>query len=164
MAYLEHVTHPFLPIHDGQSRILILGSFPSVKSRETDFYYGHPRNRFWSVLANIFSCDLPGTPEEKTQLILSHRLALWDVIASCDVHASSDASVKNADPVRISDVTDHNPIERVLLNGALAGRLYRQHLLPLCHLPCEVLPSTSAANAAFSLERLCAVWGPALLH
>ena len=155
---MTHVEHPFPPVVGPDSRILILGSFPSVRSREEGFFYGHPRNRFWPMLAQIFGEDLPQTIPEKRALILRHGLALWDVIASCDIQGSSDASVQHAQPVNIRAVTDVAPIVRVICNGALAGKLYAKHLEPLLGIPALVLPSTSPANASYSLDKLCACW------
>lgn len=160
---LTHVTHPFEPVVSPQSDTLILGSLPSVRSRAEGFYYGHPRNRFWQVLAAVYGDALPADIPGKRALILRHRLALWDVIASCDIAGSSDASVRNAVPVDIAQVTDAAPIARVFCNGALAGRLYARYLQPRLLLPATVLPSTSPANAAWSTERLTAAWQDALI-
>lgn len=152
------VDHPFPPVMDECSRILILGSFPSVKSREDGFFYGHPRNRFWPMLAQIFGEPAPATIPEKKALLLRHRLALWDVIASCRIVGSSDASIRDAVPVDIQRVLAVAPIQRIICNGALAGKLYRQHLLPITGIQAVVLPSTSPANAAWSLPRLADAW------
>lgn len=159
---MEHIDHPFPPVVDERCRTLILGSFPSVKSRENAFYYGHPQNRFWRVLAAVFGEDVPADIRAKKALLLRHGLALWDVIASCDIEGSSDASVKNAVPVDIARVTAIAPIRRVICNGGLAVKLYRQHLLPLTGIEALTAPSTSPANAAWSLTRLTAAWGALL--
>ncbi|MGN0972920.1 MAG: DNA-deoxyinosine glycosylase [Aristaeellaceae bacterium] len=159
---MNEVVHPFPPVVGPESRTLILGSFPSVRSREEGFFYGHPRNRFWPMLAAIYSEEAPLTIPEKQSLILRHGLALWDVIASCRIEGSSDASVRDAVPVDIARVTAVAPIERVICNGALAGRLYARHLQPQVHWPALVLPSTSPANAAWSLARLTEAWRGAL--
>ena len=156
------ISHPFPPLYNENSRVLILGSFPSVKSREEGFFYGHPRNRFWPMLAQLFGEDCPSAVEDKKALLLRHQLALWDVIASCRIDGSSDASVREAVPVDISRVTNHAAIQRVVCNGALAGKLYRQHLQPLLGLEALILPSTSPANAAWSLSRLAEAWREAL--
>lgn len=161
---MQHIEHPFPPVVDEDCRILILGSFPSVKSREDGFFYGHPQNRFWRVLAAVFGEEVPTDIPAKKDFLLRHHIALWDVIASCEIEGSSDASVKNAIPVDISRVTDAARIERVICNGKLAGKLYQQHLLPLTGSEALVLPSTSPANAAFSLEKLIADWRTALLQ
>lgn len=160
---LTHVTHPFAPVVSPRSDTLILGSLPSVRSRTEGFYYGHPQNRFWQLLAAVYGDALPQDIPAKRALILRHRLALWDVIAACDIAGSADASVRNAVPVDIAQVTDVAPIARVFCNGALAGRLYARYLQPRLCLPTTILPSTSPANAAWSTERLIAAWQAALL-
>ena len=159
---MNEVIHPFPPVVGPESRTLILGSFPSVRSREEGFFYGHPRNRFWPMLASIYDEETPLTIPERRSLILRHGLALWDVIASCRIEGSSDASVRDAVPVDIARVTAVAPIERVICNGALAARLYAQHLQPILHKPALALPSTSPANAAWSLARLTERWHDAL--
>lgn len=160
---MARVTHPFLPVVDEGCRILILGSFPSVKSREDGFFYGHPQNRFWRMLASVFGEDIPADIPGKKALLLKHHIALWDVIAACDIEGSSDASVKNAVPVDIELVLRAAPITRVICNGALAGRLYARYLQPVTGIGAVVLPSTSPANAAWSLERLTNTWRDMLL-
>lgn len=155
---MMHVVHPFDPVVSPDSRILILGSLPSVKSREEGFYYGHPRNRFWPMLAAIFGEDCPAGNQARQELILRHGLALWDVIAECDIAGSADASVRGAMPVDISRVMEAAHIERIICNGTLAGRLYQQHLLPVTGIDAIVLPSTSPANAAWSLQKLTDAW------
>ena len=160
---MKQVQHPFPPVCDRNSRILILGSFPSVKSREEGFFYGHPRNRFWPLLAEIFSEEPPLTIPGKQRFLLRHNLALWDVIASCSIEGSSDASVRNAVPVDIRRITDTACIQRIICNGALAGKLYKQHLQPTLGMEALILPSTSPANAAWSLPRLAQAWRNALI-
>lgn len=155
---MDKVKHPFPPVVDENCRILILGSFPSVKSREDGFFYGHPQNRFWRMLATMFNEELPVGIPAKRAMLLQHNIALWDVIASCEISGSSDSSVKNAIPVNITRITSIAPIELVLCNGNLAGKLYKRHLEPVTGLSAEVLPSTSPANAAWSLERLVDAW------
>ncbi len=162
-ANLTHVEHPFGPLFSDESRVLILGSFPSVRSRAVNFFYGHPQNRFWPMLAAVFDVPVPVTTEEKKILVLTHRLALWDVIASCDIAASSDASVRNAVPTDIRRITDHAPIIRVLTNGALSTKLYRRYLEPVTGIAPTPMPSTSPANAACSWERLLDAWKKGLL-
>ena len=155
---MERIDHPFLPVVDENCRMLILGSFPSVKSREDGFFYGHPQNRFWRLLAAIFDEDIPLDIPAKKAFLLQHHIALWDVIASCEIEGSSDATIKNAVPVDIAKVLDLAPIMRVICNGALAGKLYKKYLQPLTGIDATVLPSTSPANAAWSLDRLQKVW------
>ena len=154
--------HPFPPVFDNRSRILILGSYPSVKSRQEGFFYGHPQNRFWPMVAAIVTEPVPVSVDEKKALLLRHGLALWDVIAACDITGSSDASIRNAVPVDIARITNCAPIERVICNGATAGRLYHKHLLPVTGMEAVVLPSTSPANAAWRMPALVDVWGQAL--
>ena len=160
---MARVTHPFPPVVDEKCGILILGSFPSVKSREDGFFYGHPQNRFWRMLASVFGEDIPADIPGKKALLLRHYIALWDVIASCDIEGSSDASVKNAVPVDIELVLRAAPITRVICNGALAGRLYARYLQPVTGIGAVVLPSTSPANAAWSLKKLTDAWRDMLL-
>jgi hypoxanthine-DNA glycosylase len=159
---MEQVEHPFPPVVDKDCRILILGSFPSVKSREDGFFYGHPQNRFWRMLAAIFQEDVPSDIAGKKALLLRHHVALWDVIAACEIAGSSDASVKNAVPVDIARITDVADIRHICCNGTLAGKLYKRHLQPLTGIEAVVLPSTSPANAAWSLEKLIDAWTASL--
>ena len=144
---MQQLEHPFPPVVDEECRILILGSFPSGKSREDGFYYGHPQNRFWKMLAAICREEIPTDIPEKRTLLLRHHIALWDVIASCEIEGSSDASVRNAVPVDISLITNVAPIERVICNGKLAAKLYHRHLEMLVGLPAVAMPSTIPANA-----------------
>ena len=159
---MSSVAHPFEPVVSPESRVLILGSFPSVKSREQGFYYGHPQNRFWRMLAEVYGEPLPLTIPDKRELVLRHGLALWDVIASCEITGSSDASVRNAVPVDIARVMGTADIQRVLCNGALSGKLYERYLRPVTGIDATILPSTSPANAAWTLPRLVAAWGAEL--
>lgn len=158
MTQHQHITHPFPPVFDENSRVLILGSFPSVKSREVSFYYGNPQNRFWRVLAALFGGDVPSTVEEKRAFLLSHGIALWDVIASCDIVGSDDSSIKNALPNDVKSLVAKARIERVFTNGGTAHRLYRAHLEREVGIEAAALPSTSPANASYSLMRLTEAW------
>ena len=146
--------HNIPPIFDKNSEILILGSFPSVKSRETGFFYGHPQNRFWRVLAALKNEETPQSIEEKKKFLLRNRVAVWDVIKSCDITGSSDSSIRNVIPNDISSILSASKIERIFTNGGTAYRLYRKYIgndaIPL--------PSTSPANAAYSLDRLINEW------
>ncbi len=150
--------HPIPPVYDPRCRVLILGSFPSVKSREAAFFYGHPQNRFWRMLGLVYGAAPPRTVAEKTAFLLAHGLALWDVIARCEIAGSADASIQNAQPNDLSPILDSCPIERILANGATAGRLYDRLCRPQTGRAAVVLPSTSPANAAWSLERLAEAW------
>ncbi|MBD5088440.1 MAG: DNA-deoxyinosine glycosylase [Clostridiales bacterium] len=158
MGEYQRVTHSFEPVYDENSKILILGSLPSIKSREEGFYYGHPRNRFWKVLSRILKCTEPVTIEEKKSMLLIHGIALWDVIASCEIKGSSDSSIKNVIPADILGLLRKTFIKKIYVNGKTAGTLYEKYVEPLTAMPCTVLPSTSPANAAYSLERLLEKW------
>ena len=157
------VTHPFPPLYHAESRILILGSFPSVKSREQAFFYGHPQNRFWKMLAAVYEEPVPETIPEKRRLILAQQLALWDCIQACTITGSADASVRDAVPTDLQPIFAETQIERVLCNGSLSGQLYQRYQLKATGLPAVTMPSTSPANAAWSLQRLTEVWRQALL-
>lgn len=154
----ERFTHTCYPIYDSECRVLILGTFPSVKSRETMFYYGHPQNRFWKLLPALFEELIPTTPEEKKALLLRHHIALWDVIESCEVTGSSDTSIKNVIPNDITLITRQCDIRAIVGNGATAEKLYNKYLKEKVGREMIKLPSTSPANATFSLERLIEHW------
>lgn len=152
----------FEPVFGPASRALILGSWPSPESWRQGFYYGHPRNRFWPLLARLCGAQTPATVEEKRALILQNGLALWDVLESCTVTGASDASIKDPVPVDLASLLAKAPVEAVLCNGATAFRLYEKLLRPVSRIPAVRLPSTSPANAAFGMEKLAAAWGGAL--
>ncbi len=154
---MSNEIHPFSPIYDEKAKILILGTFPSVKSRENEFYYGHPQNRFWKVLSAVFSDTLPETIPEKRDFLLKHRIALWDVIQSCNITGSADSSIKKAVPNDIPGLLEKTQIKKVFCNGKKAHGLYLQHFKSIS-LPVKALPSTSPANAAWSLEKLIHAW------
>lgn len=154
----EHIVHSFEPVYDKASEILILGTLPSVKSRENNFYYGHKQNRFWKVLATLLKEPVPETIEEKKAMLLAHRIALWDVIQSCDIKGSSDSSIKNVQPTDIGMILEKTNITRIYANGNKAGQLYKRYQFPVTGIEAMVLPSTSPANAAWSLDRLCEAW------
>lgn len=158
----QHVTHEFGPVYDAHSEAVILGSFPSVKSREQQFYYGHPQNRFWKVIAALTKEAVPQTVEEKRELLLSHHIALWDVIASCDIVGSSDSSIRNVTVNDIRRITEYAPVRAIYLNGNKAYQLFTKYMREQTTLPAVKLPSSSPANAACSLESLIAEWGKAL--
>lgn len=158
MTDRETLAHEIAPVYDSRSRVLILGSFPSVRSREIGFFYGHPQNRFWRTLAEVFEDDLPHTVAEKRDFLLRHGVALWDVIASCEITGSSDASIRNAVPNDLSGLLSIAPIERIFTNGKTAHRLYCRYLLTQTGREAVCLPSTSPANAAWTQERLNDAW------
>ena len=154
----EHIIHPFEPIYSKDSKILILGSLPSVKSREQNFYYGHPQNRFWRVVSSILQEPIPSTIEEKRNMLLRHDIAIWDVIYSCDIKGSSDSSIRNVVPTDIASLVKKTQITKIYCNGKIAGKLFQKYQESKAGIPAVVLPSTSPANAAFSLERLIQEW------
>lgn len=160
----EHVVHPIPPLYDADSRILILGSFPSVKSREAAFFYGHPQNRFWKVLPSVLGCKPVQTVAEKTALVLSHHIALWDSIQSCNIVGSSDSSIQNAVPNDLTPILQAAKIGKIFCNGATSYNLYHKYIEPTTNLPAVKLPSTSPANAAWSMERLCEAWNVILKY
>ena len=150
--------HNIPPVFDKNSKILVLGSFPSVKSREVKFFYGHPQNRFWKVISSVFDCECPQTVEEKKRFLLLNNIALWDVIRSCDITGSSDSSVKNAVPNDLSQILKNSDVTRIFTNGTLSYNLYNKLCLDDTGIEATKLPSTSPANAAWSQERLVAEW------
>lgn len=152
------VIHPVKPIFDENSRMLILGSFPSVKSREICFFYGHPQNRFWRVMARICNSKIPESIEEKSNLILSNNFAVWDVIHSCEIEGSSDSSIKNVVPNDISVILNNSRVDRIFVNGKKAESLYKKYIEKNVGIRAIYLPSTSPANAAWSEDRLTEIW------
>ncbi len=151
---MKKIKHDFVPIYNEESRILILGSFPSVKSREEGFYYGHPMNRFWKVISTVLSVELPVTIEEKTDMLLNHHIAIWDVIKECEITGSSDSSIKNVTVNDFMEILSQSRIKCIMTNGATASKLYEKYALPITGIKNVRLPSTSPANATWSLERL----------
>ena len=158
MAETASIIHPIPPLYDKSSRVLILGSFPSVKSREAMFFYGHPQNRFWKLMALLFEADIPSTVEEKKRLVLSHGIAMWDTIHSCTITGSSDSSIKDVVPNDLSVILNNSRVKRIFCNGAASHRLYQKYIYPINNIPAQKLPSTSPANAAWSLEKLAEEW------
>ena len=152
------ISHPFAPVFDKNSKVLILGSFPSVKSREQMFFYGHPQNRFWKVISTVFDRELPVTIEEKRNMLLSCGIALWDVIAFCDISGSSDSSIRNVVPNDLSVVLNSADIRAIFVNGKTAQKYYIRYTQPVVGKEAICLPSTSPANAAWSLEKLVEEW------
>ncbi|MCR5088516.1 MAG: DNA-deoxyinosine glycosylase [Oscillospiraceae bacterium] len=157
------ITHPFPPLFDSNSTVLILGSFPSVKSREQLFFYGHPQNRFWKVMARLLNSPVPASIPEKKALLLQNRIALWDSIASCEIEGSSDSCISSAEVNDLTPIFSGSEIRHVFCNGKKAWEMYHQYIEPRTGFPASCLPSTSPANAAWSLERLCRAWAAAIL-
>ncbi len=155
---MEQVKHEIPPIYDERSKILILGSFPSVKSREGHFFYHHPQNRFWRVLAAVTGQEMPGTIPEKKTFLLKNGIALWDVIASCEIEGSSDSSIRNVVPHDLRPILNTADIRQIYVNGGTAEKLYKKYTLPETGRTAVRLPSTSPANAACSLEKLIEQW------
>ena len=155
----ERVTHEFPAEFDAESRVLLLGSIPSPRSRETGFYYGHPQNRFWRVLAAVFGDPVPLTIPEKKALLRKHRVALWDVLESCTIVGAGDATIEDAVPNRIAELLGKTKIERIFCTGAAAHALYRKHCERETGIEAVRLPSTSPANCAVSFEELVEEWG-----
>ena len=157
------VEHPIRPVFDKNSRILILGSFPSVKSREVNFFYGHPQNRFWKVLAKVFGEEVPVSIEEKRTFLLANGVAVWDVIKSCDIVGSSDSSIKNVVPNDLREILDTAEIAHIFVNGKTAEQFYKKYIEKEIGRKAICLPSTSPANAAWSEEKLVDEWKKILL-
>ena len=152
------VMHPIAPIYDKHSTILILGSFPSVKSREEGFFYGHKQNRFWKVVSRVFEEEEPKTIEEKKALLLRKHIAVWDVIAGCDIEGSSDSTIKNVRPNDLSTILDNAQIKAIYVNGKTAEKYYKKYIEKTINRKAVCLPSTSPANAAWSIEKLLDTW------
>lgn len=159
----QSLTHTFEPIYNQDSKVLVLGTFPSVKSRESNFYYGHPQNRFWKVIASVTKNEVPETIEEKKELLLANHIAVWDVIKKCDIIGSSDSSIKNVEANDIAGLLKNANIKTIVANGATAERLYNVYVLSQTGVEIIKMPSTSPANAAWSLEKLCNEWEKVIL-
>lgn len=155
---MTRIQHPFDPLYNENSRVLILGSFPSVKSREQQFFYGHPQNRFWKVIAALFNEKVPSTIPEKKHLILSNGLALWDSIASCEITGSSDASIRNAKTNDLHVILDNCPIKMIICNGKKSYEFYQRYIEKTIEISAICLPSTSPANAVWTLDKLIEAW------
>ena len=154
----EHIVHPFPPLYDAESEILILGSLPSVKSREQLFFYGHPQNRFWRIMSAVLKEGLPVTIDEKKVMLHRNHIALWDTIYSCDIIGSSDSSIRNVVPTDLRTILAESRIRRIYCNGAASGKYYRKYQEKLLGMEAVILPSTSPANAAYSVEHLTEIW------
>ena len=155
--------HPFPPLYDKNSKVLILGSFPSVKSREEMFFYGHPQNRFWRVIAAVTGEETPVTIEEKSRLLHKNHIALWDVIASCDITGSSDSSIKNAVANDLTVILESADIKQIFVNGKTAEKYYNKYIRDTIGIEAVCLPSTSPANAGWNLEKLIEAWRAILI-
>lgn len=160
----QHIIHPIPPLYDAECKILILGSFPSIKSREAMFFYGHPQNRFWKLLARLFDEPVPQSIEEKRILALSRHIAMWDTIHSCTIVGSSDSSIRDVVPNDLSVILDQSEVRQIFCNGTASYNLYQKYIYPSTGIEAVKLPSTSPANAAYSLERLAAEWGRILQY
>lgn len=152
------IKHPFPPLYDKDSKILVLGSFPSVKSREQLFFYGHPQNRFWKVTAAVFGDDVPKSIEDKKAFLHKNHIALWDVIASCDIEGSADSTIKNVVPNDLDAIIKNSKVKRIFVNGKTAEKYYNKYTKDKLGRAALCLPSTSPANAAWSIERLVGAW------
>ena len=150
--------HPFPPLYDKNSKVLILGSFPSVKSREQNFFYGHPQNRFWKVVATVLKKEIPTTIEEKRAFLLSSNIALWDVIASCEITGSSDSSIKNVVANDLTEILETANIKKIFVNGKTAEKYYNRYIKDKIGRDAVCLPSTSPANAMWNVESLVEEW------
>lgn len=151
-------SHEFPPVFDNSSEILILGSFPSVKSRQESFFYANPQNRFWKLMAQLLNESTPKDTKDKIVMLKKHKIALWDVIESCDIVGSSDSSISNVVPVDISQILSRANIIKVYANGGKAFELYNKYLYPKTQLDITKLPSTSPANAGYSFDKLLSEW------
>ncbi len=152
------IRHPIPPVRDKNARVLILGSFPSVRSREIGFFYGHPQNRFWKTLAAVFKGEVPVTTEEKMAFLHTHRIALWDVIASCEITGSADSTIRSVVPNDLRPLLSDGEIRHIVTNGKTADTLYRRYQLPITGIEAVCLPSTSPANARFKEHDLVRAW------
>lgn len=151
--------HPIPPLYDKNSKVLILGSFPSVKSREQMFFYGHPQNRFWRVVSAVMGADTPVTIEEKSDFLHANHIALWDVIASCDITGSSDSSIKNVVANDLTEILENAHIRQIFVNGKTAEKYYNKYIRDTIGREAVCLPSTSPSNAGWSVDRLIEAWG-----
>jgi hypoxanthine-DNA glycosylase len=162
---MSQMIHPFEPVFNEESRVLILGTFPSIKSRSSGFYYGHPQNRFWKVIAHITKTDqIPQTIDQKKRMLLKNKIALWDVLQRCDIKGSSDSSIKNAIPTDLSAIFKETNINCIYANGLQAYQFCCKYYEEHSELKIAKLPSTSAANAKCSLEQLVAIWGQIIFN
>jgi len=160
---INRVNHIFDPVYDANSQVLILGTIPSPKSREYGFYYGHPQNRFWRIISDVLREPFPNTIEEKKNLLLSHHIALWDVLASCDITGAKDSSIKNAVANDFGEILSGSCIAAIFTTGMKATKLYQQLCYPKTNVPTTYLPSTSPANCGnFTYDELVAEYSKIL--
>lgn len=158
------IIHPFEPVYDSNSKILILGSFPSIKSREENFYYANPYNRFWKLIAKILHSDVPTTIEEKKKLLIDNKIAIWDVIYSCEIDGSLDASIKEPKVNDICSLLKDTKINTIIFNGKKASQVYSKYLEQYGGIDYYTLPSTSPTNASYSFEKLYSSWDEVILN
>lgn len=151
---LERVTHDFKPIYNRESRILMLGTMPSPKSREVGFYYGHPRNRFWKVVSDVCGESLPETKEDKIAFALRNKIAVWDVLAGCEIKGAEDSSIRNPIPNDMNVILKNSNVQAVFTTGTKAAQLYKKYCYPGTGIEAVNLPSTSPANCRMSYEEL----------
>lgn len=154
----QRITHPIPPFFNENSKVLVLGSFPSVKSREQKFFYGHPQNRFWKVLSALKGAFEPKSIEEKKALLLDLKVAVWDVIKECDIVGSADSTIKNVAPNDIAKILENSQVETICVNGKTAKKYYDKYIKPTLGIEAICLPSTSPANAVWSIEKLIDSW------
>ena len=152
------ICHPIPPFYDKNSNILILGSFPSVKSREQMFFYGHPQNRFWKVVAAVFDQEVPQSIAQKKDFLKQNNIAVWDVIGACEIEGSADSTIKNVTPNDLSKILTAADIKKIFVNGKTAERFYNKYTKDVIEREALCLPSTSPANAAWTLEKLIDAW------
>lgn len=161
---METLVHPLAPVFDERSRILILGTFPSPKSRSFGFYYSHPQNRFWPVMEQVYNERIPANPQARSVFVLRHHLALWDVLRGCQIRGADDQSIRRPIPNDLTLILRHSPIERILTTGQKAHSLYRKHCFPQIGIEAVALPSTSSANCRYyTLEKLVEIYRKYLL-
>ena len=158
----QYIIHPIPPTFDENSEILILGSFPSSSSREMGYYYGHPRNRFWKVMAALYGEAVPAGVDERRSFLLRNRVAAWDVISSCTIMGSSDSSIRDVTANDLRPILSGSSVQKIYVNGKTAEKMYRRYIEPSLGISAVCLPSTSPANAAYTLDRLIEEWKEAI--
>lgn len=158
----ETIVHPLKPLYNEESKILILGSFPSIKTREYGFFYGHPQNRFWPIMEELFNTKLSTDIDERREFILKNKIAMYDSIFQCDIIGSSDASIQNVIPSDLSEIFAKAKIEKVYCNGATSHKYYKKYHEKKYGIKAVALPSSSPANARYRIEDLVRVWSQIL--